>query len=317
MVDLKHQRQLVKILSKQPFLIAPESINIVPIEVGLSQSSYKLVCNEACFFAKQATPNSNELAANTIAAKQAIAPTILYADQHWLITSFIDAPLLSQLASPLMDNIRYTLTLLVKLHRIPITEQTAKLSTLSPSQVLNSLITELKDTYNQQNFFQLSRLVLKKLNACHEKEALNDSPVLCHGDANFSNIFYAPNDRQQRFLIDYECSCLAPIAYDIAMFIGVNNLIQDLSISDIICIYLQVMDQQLAINSNDKLNVMYEISEELVTCYLEFSLLINVLWYLLKFEQTKAEHFENLMTAQISQLSELSPEMKIILDKMR
>lgn len=317
MVDLKHHRQLVKILSKQPFLLTPECINISAIATGLSQPSYKLVCNEKCYFAKQVTPSSNEVAANTLAAKQAIAPSILYADQHWLITSYIDVPLLSQLSMSVMDKIRNTLALLVKLHRTPVPEQITTLSALSPTQVINSLLAEIKDTNYQQRFFHVSQLMLKKLNACYEKETYRDSLVLCHGDANFSNILHSSNNSQQCFLIDYECSYLAPIAYDIAMFIGVNNLIQVLSVSDIIGLYLQAFNQERVVNNEKNLHMEVEIPEIMVTCYLRFSLLINAIWYFSKFEQTKDMHFEHLMNVQISQLSDLSPEMKIILDKMR
>ena len=52
--------------------------------------------------------------------------------------------------------------------------------------------------------------------------------VLCHGDANFSNAMQLKypqlNSVAVHKLIDFECACIAPADFDLAMLMAVNEI---------------------------------------------------------------------------------------------
>jgi len=236
-------------LSTLPCFNHVESIST--ITSGLSQQCFKVSADNQVYFAKTIT-NKIEVQVASCAAKQGFSPTVYYHDQHWLITSFINT---NNLALTKIDHtikISHGVKLMAQCHQL-----STKPTELSPDKITHQLIN--KNHYSAQKKAELLHLIEPVLSSLNH----NKNRVCCHGDLNFSNILI---DQEQRtWLIDYECACSAPIEYDLAMFIAVND-IADNKISTIISLYEQQANS-------------IKIDIKLLCNYLAFAYFINSLWY--------------------------------------
>lgn len=235
-------------LSALPCFTQVDSISI--IASGLSQHCFKVTADNKVYFAKTLSDNTEVLVAEC-AGKSDLGPSVIYHDQHWLISNFIDTDNLALSTLGADEKIKHAINLMVQCHQLNV--MPAELST---ADIIESLLKNPHySTRQKAALFQLAELILEPLTI-----SLNN--VCCHGDLNFSNVLM--NQAQNTWLVDYECACIAPIEYDLAMFIAVNSL-----------------------DNNDRTRTIeqYEtqssvcIDLELLNHYLLFCYFINTLWY--------------------------------------
>ncbi|MGL1957654.1 MAG: phosphotransferase [Colwellia sp.] len=230
---------------------------ITPINSGLSCLCYQVEADGHVYFAKYLTSRT-EAELTMVASEQAIAPAVVYHNSQWLITDFIKSDNLAFLstlktASSHYDKITIATKLLVQCHQLKVPTQT-----LNPANIIKNLVDENNFSSSQQ--IQLSRITGQIL-----PQVINgQNEVFCHGDLNFSNIVISQNSTA--YLVDYECACAAPIEFDLAMFIAINNL----SATDLTEVVTQYKKQ-----NSDAIISMAKIDDYLLFCYF-----INGLWYL-------------------------------------
>jgi len=238
-----------KSLSILPCFIHVEKIS--SITSGLSQKCFKVYADNRVYFAKT-TSNEIEAKIAVIAAKNELSPAVFYHDKHWLITDFIDADNLALSRLSHSKKINHAVKLMSKCHHLSLPPAKLEPKKITYQLIHNNYYSEQKET----ELSQLAESILPSLN--HSKNL-----VCCHGDINFSNILI--DQKKNTWLIDYECACSAPIEYDLAMFIAVNNISED----NIIVIIEQYENHSCSV----------KVDIELLQIYLTFSYFINSLWY--------------------------------------
>jgi len=236
--------------------------NISEIHSGLSQRCFKIIADNKCYFAKTIS-NNTEVLVNLCANDCNLSPTVIYHDDNWLISQFIDGSHLGLSTLSIHKKIEYTIQLMVQCHQLP-----DKPPELSVKNVINDLVNKPYYSTQQINILiQLSELITLPLQ--HIKKG-----VCCHGDLNFTNVLI--DQKHKTWLVDYECACTAPIEFDIAMCISVNNLN-----SNELTTLIEQYESQSALIVNPK-----QLNHYLLFCYL-----LNTLWYFNTYKET--EHIEN------------------------
>lgn len=224
--------------------------DISTISIGLSQSCFKVNADNKVYFAKTVTDNI-EVSIAICASKSGLSPEVIYHNQDWLICNFIDSKNLAHSTIDTDKKIKHAIKLMVQCHQLKI-----KPVELSGVAICNALIKNEHYSPSQQiALLQLSELILVPLSN-------NMSGVCCHGDLNFSNVLM--NQVQSTWLVDYECAYTAPIEYDLAMLIAVNNLAND---------KVTIIIEQYEMQSSVK------VDSQLLNHYLLFCYFINALWY--------------------------------------
>jgi thiamine kinase-like enzyme len=247
------------LLSNLPCFTQVESI--AKIASGLSQHCFKVTADNQVYFAKTITDDT-EISVTECAAKYRLSPSVIYHDQHWLITTFIDAKNLALSTIESKDKISHAIKLMAQCHQLNV-----KPAELSAKVIVKSLLNNSHYPKSQKSALsQLAQLILAPLN-------VSRNSVCCHGDLNFSNVLI--NQVQRTWLVDYECACTAPIEYDLAMFIAVNSLG-----SDDRTIIIEQYEVQSSVN----------VDLQLLNHYLLFCYFINALWYFNTYhEKTQSE----------------------------
>ncbi|PHR83983.1 MAG: hypothetical protein COA59_08525 [Colwellia sp.] len=242
-------------LSALPCFIQVE--NISTISSGLSQSCFKISADNQIYFAKTISDNT-EVSVTICASKSGLSPNVIYHDQHWLISNFIDANNLALNALSIDEKIHHTIKLMVQCHQLNI-----KPAELAIEDIVNSLVSHSHySTLQKTALLELANLIIMPLNDSR-------NGVCCHGDLNFSNVLI--NQAQSTWLIDYGCACTAPIEYDLAMFIAVNNLT-----SNEVTIIIKQYELQSSLN----------VDPQLLNHYLLFCYFMNALWYFNAYKET-------------------------------
>lgn len=227
---------------------------IVPITAGLSSQCYQVNADNKVFFAKRTTANETEV--TLIAAEQGVCPNVIYHDQQWLVSQFITGESLVKNQKNVNENIVVAIQLMAQCHQL-----NAKPSELAVNTLAQTLIKQKHFSIKQQTeLAQVAGQLISPLNS-------TKNLVCCHGDVNFSNILI--DQSKKAWLVDYECACLAPIEYDLAMFIAVNNIAKG-KINAIIERY---------ISEQSKKHSLATIDPALLQHYLMFCYFINGLWY--------------------------------------
>jgi len=242
---------------------------IVPIIAGLSSQCFDVHADNKRFFAKQII-TSNESTISIQAASLNISPKVIYHDRHWLITQFIDGKNLSISQHTIDEKILIATKLMAQCHQIAV-----KPVELAPESIAHSLI-------NKAHFPNLQKKQLLQIaNQLTSQLEYTANLVCCHGDLNFSNILFSL--KKEALLVDYECACTAPVEYDLAMFIAVNNLAKD-QIATILEYY--------KVNSNIDIDLL------ILNHYLLFCYFINGLWYMDAYHKTDLSKFARLAKQQ-------------------
>ena len=338
LADVK-QQQLARTLGLLPCFKPLKLEKVRAISAGLSQPCFYLQHDNQDYFAKRITNNSAEPLASELAAMQGIAPKVIYSGQHWLVTEFITGVGLDNIvdthADSADDNLTITLSLLARCHCIPLQSlehnesNQQKLPQLDIAVTVKQLLQAVKLSTSHLSVLQsLSDLLQQNLIRAVEKQS-NIEQVFCHGDANFSNVIRLekraekPSELTHK-LVDFECASIAPIAYDLAMFMAVNGI--DVSqVSAIISLYLQAYKaikpsgEPLCIVDNlaSSRDCSSNISVILVTRYLELSLFINGLWYLSQYHSNQSSNYQLLAIKQFSLLANSHPQLNSLLAQMR
>ena len=243
-----------------------EIIYIELLNGGLSHTCMKVTTTTQAFFVKKLNKNSSSneaLISHTVSINahfSQLSPQVIYTDNNWLVTEFVEAKPLTSLYKTEPACIDISLDIMVKLHTLPAANN---LPILDIKQSIHELISKLSEALPEKlahlNTVALS--VADKL-SLHTADS-NPDIVLCHGDVNYTNILI--DNKSTSWLIDFECASLAPREFDLAMFIAVNNL----SIAKIKCLILQY----------EKLTSGVKLDSTLLTYYLLYSYFINGLWY--------------------------------------
>lgn len=311
-VNVKLMEQLHQLPCFKDLLIQ----NIEATPTGLNQKSYRVVCaNKQQFFAKKLMINSPEVVGHTIAAQIGISPELYYADQHWLVSEFIESQELSTQQISLESKLSIMLKLLVVFHKEQNLESNSGDGSLPALErvdfrvIFSQLLSNT--TLSKQQIRSLRHITDSLLNELPTfLQQVQPELVLCHGDANFSNVISAQN---KHYLIDFECACVAPIEYELAMLMAINGLSSDDS-SLVISSYHRALQQQLNHTCYFVPNIalLAKIQNKLVTCYYVISLLINVLWCFQQLKKERAIHIESLLEQQLILLEKHLPIAKTL-----
>jgi len=235
--------------------------SITAITSGLSQHCFKINADNNVYFAKT-TAGEIETKVALSAAKQGFSPEVIYYNQHWLVTRFIHADNLalasfnntdkSNINKNSIEKNSIAVKLMWQCHQLEI-----KPAKLAPERLINELINKLQCSLQQKKeLLSYAKSILNSLN-------LTNSLVCCHGDLNFSNILL--DQKKHAWLVDYECACLAPAEYDLAMFIAVNNIAKE---------RIAVIVKQYESSFH-----LLKVDSQQLNNYLSFSYFINSLWY--------------------------------------
>ncbi len=323
--------------------------NITTIKSGLSQPCFHVEYDDKHYFAKYIPANSIELLVSQIAADSTLAPSVVFINESWLITQFLSNNSLDELTLPETEKITITLTLLTRLHSIelngpgmPLAMQNDKseklieqcalkragIPKLDITLVINDLLNQIECTEDlAYSLQQLSKQLLFNLETSL-KLLPELASVLCHGDANFSNVLQVKTDSKNPLkayqLIDFECAQLAPFTYDIAMLMAVNDI--ELTQADfILSEYKRLISSQ---NQADKTSKIVDNLEgngchshknevELVTRYYDLSILINVLWYFIEYQHKGQLNYRELAQKQLMLIKTRYDQVNLILNQMR
>ncbi|WP_191321759.1 phosphotransferase [Colwellia sp. C1TZA3] len=349
------QESLALKLSYLPCFNELKRDSISVIDAGLSQPCFQVNYENKAYFAKYLIADSIEPFASELAARYGISPKLIYVEQNWLITEFIAGQGLDNGYQSEAEKLAITIALLARCHSIslpstisnsenshsnhqnvvqtisPTDEQRSKqfyLSELDISATIQQLLQNIALSFAQQQALKSLSNVLQQNLAKANKIVQHTKQVFCHGDANFSNVMALKNDTKNTEnlykIIDFECACIAPVAYDLAMLMAVNG-IDSSKVETITSLYQQALislnQQKNSTGIVDNLTVNTQgntaTSTILVTCYLDFSLLINSLWYLWQYQGRKLIKYKVLSTKQLILLAKRHSQANRVLDEMR
>ncbi|TMM45780.1 hypothetical protein [Colwellia ponticola] len=313
---------------------------IVAVELladGMSQTCIKVTTPKHIFLAKKlndATANT-EVSAALICAEQALSPGVIHHDNQWLITEFITGFSLSNATLKSDKQVSIALKLMTKLHQLARLQPTVKypvngeIPLLDIKKTITALLAKPL-AFSAENSLVLIKLTTVLMNEINDQiTRYKPASVVCHGDINFSNILIGAitndhiNDipqskdnhnnsikisdldrvKHRAWLIDFECAHLAPLEYDLAMFMAVNNI--------------AFTDRNELVNTYLTLAPSAFINKKLLTYYLLSSYFINGLWYLAhNTDSTRKSSMFLLATKQWSAFDNTLSQQPLVLPQL-
>ena len=266
-----------------------EITEIILLDEGMSHTCVKVVTNSNAFFAKSLNQESASaeviatLASSSPELLQKISPIVVYHDDNWLVTLYIDGISLANASLDNSEREEIALGLMAQLHQLDPKKSIRPIPILDTAYSASNLLTA------PVSFLAQKRVLLSNITQSLTKEIntqilLSEPPmVLCHGDINYTNILI--DKIKTPWLIDYECAHLAPAEFDLAMFIAVNNIPTN-KISEMVYRYTCLV-------TNAKPNT------KLLQYYMLYSFFINGLWY---FDNMKDDTSDNeMLTLAVAQ----------------
>jgi Predicted choline kinase involved in LPS biosynthesis len=243
-----------------------EVVDISLLVDGMSHTCIKVTTILQVFFVKRLNSETakEEIFSSLYAAKHGLSPRVIYHDNAWLVTEFIDGITLDKTKLSNTKCIDTGLSLMAQLHQLMPQQNTKTIPYLDTAKSVQRLFTDPSSISAQQRLFLADITKTLTLNINTEQKRSGASNVLCHGDINYSNIII--DKSKKPWLIDFECSHLAPVEFDLSMFIAINN-ISPHHIDEIVNRYM-VLDPS------------YRPNKTLLTYYVLYSYFINGLWYL-------------------------------------
>jgi len=262
---------------------------------GLSHTCLKVITTTQVLFAKKLNSKTADVEVNAVlaCAGQGISPHVIYHDKQWLVTEFVEGETLVHEELELDSKIAIALKLMASCHHLSTVEHVQSIPSLDTRQSVNALL------INPTSFIAPQRDALDKVTRTLTDaiESLmcktGSMSVLCHGDINFTNILLGEDQRS--WLVDFECAHRAPVEFDLAMFIAVN----DIAIDNIITI----VDAYTALVPSTDINL------DLLNHYILYSFYINGMWYL-------ANNLQSLARAQWSSFDKLANKQSINVIKL-
>ena len=239
-----------------------------------------------------------------------------------------------------------------------VTTQRLDIPTLDIKETIVELLKSSQiSCYQSKKLIEITTTSLQEIKQLTTAAGYIHQNVFCHGDANFSNIINVKNTKKEIVdadneinrsvntsisankndsalqysaapykLIDFECSCIAPAQYDIAMMMAVNGI--DISMTEVVT-SLYSQHQQLVHQECSQLNSQFKVGEEITKNYLPLemlpidlsiklvmryyylSLLINGAWYLSQYRQQKGAKYKVLAQQQFLLLSKKYADVDI------
>jgi thiamine kinase-like enzyme len=233
---------------------------------GLSNPCFKVEADGNDYFAKKTNVQlfETELYLTNILAKQAIAPTVIYFNNQWIISQFISGTNLTESQLTLAEKIEISISLMANFHQLVNKTSDKNITDLVPRLHIINAINDLLTPQIEPSLQDMIKQMANVMSELIIPEITSSKAILrcCHGDINFSNVLF--DDNQRPWLIDFEYACIAPIEFDIAMLLAVNN-IQMTELNQVITCYEKVTNIAL--------------SNPLCHYFLALSYLINGLWY--------------------------------------
>ncbi|PKI16328.1 phosphotransferase [Colwellia sp. 12G3] len=241
-------------------------VEIFLLPNGMSHTCVKVSTSEQEYLAKKLNQDTatTEIYTALICSNSGLSPCVSYHDNDWLVTEFITGTSLAKPELNSCEQISTALTLMATLHQLPTPEYDLSIPTLDCTKSVNGLFTN-PTSFNAQVRHRLASIT--DILSCFINDHIAHcevSNVVCHGDLNFTNVLIDTVDKA--WLIDFECAHLAPVEYDLAMFIAVNNISVH-HISEITSNYILLAPS-------------YRPNSQLLTYYILYSYFINGLWYL-------------------------------------
>jgi thiamine kinase-like enzyme len=270
---------------------------------GMSHTCVKVTTPEQVFLAKKLNQDTaiTEVFSALTCSNTGLSPNVIYHDNEWLVTEFITGTSLAKYELKSSEKISTALILMAKLHQLPPLQNNLSIPTLNTTKSVNRLFT------NPASFNEHQKLILEELteiltlNIKTQQKCSGTSIVLCHGDINYSNILI--DNTRKPWLIDFECAHLAPVEFDLSMFIAVNNISTH---------HISVM-----VNNYMKLIPSYQLNNKLLTYYLLYSFFINGLWYLDNIHDPKVNNlFRTLAIEQWSAFDKFAFAQSITMPKL-
>jgi len=259
-----------------------EDIVISAITNGMSHTCVKVTTTLQSFFVKRLNPETakKEVYCSKYTAISGLSPPVIYSDNIWLITEFIHVNQIDQV-KPCSNNISTGLSLMGSLHQLP-PISTSSIIPLDINNTLETLIYKLNSLTPLQRTMltNVSHVITLHINELQKLSG--SSSVLCHGDINYNNIL--SSDNKKAWLIDFECAQLAPLEFDLGMFIAINNIPTE-KVSDIVIEYMKVTSHN-------------NVNTELLTYYILFSYFINALWFFDNSDKLDSDDVLFKLTAQ-------------------
>jgi len=266
---------------------------------GLSHTCLKVITTTQVLFAKKLNSKTADVEVNAVlaCAGQGISPHVIYHDKQWLVTEFVEGKTLVHEELELDSKIAIALKLMASCHHLSTVEHVQSIPSLDTRQSVNALL------INPTSFIAPQRDALDKVTRTLTDaiESLmcktGSMSVLCHGDINFTNILLGEDQRS--WLVDFECAHRAPVEFDLAMFIAVNNVPKS-EINFVINCYEQ--------------NAKLVINKTLLNLFLLFCCIINGLWYYNQYQNAIKE--KNLLTLAKQQwliFDEMNSKYKIVI----
>ena len=264
-----------------------EVLDVSMLVDGMSHTCSKVTTSSQSYFVKKLNNETaeEEVVSSLLAAKHRLSPKVIYYDETWLVTEYIDSIILDKAEFSIDKFITTSLTLMAKLHQLLPQLKTGAIPNLDTLKSVQRLFTNPVPLPSQQRLI-LADITDTLTSKIETEQRLSDTVnVLCHGDINYSNIVF--DKTQQPWLIDFECSHLAPVEFDLSMFIAVNNIPTHL-VDDILTCYTDLVPN-------------YRPNQTLITYYLLYSFFINGLWYLDNRNDSKGNnHLRSLAIEQWS-----------------
>ncbi len=264
-----------------------EVLDVSMLVDGMSHTCSKVTTSSQSYFVKKLNNETaeEEVVSSRLSAKHGLSPKVIYYDETWLVTEYIDSITVDKAEFRTDKCITTSLTLMAKLHQLLPQLKTGAISNLDTLKSVQRLFTNPVSLPSRQRTIlaDITDILTSKIEA--EQKLSGTENVLCHGDINYSNILF--DKTQQPWLIDFECSHLAPVEFDLSMFIAVNNIPTHL-VDNILTCYTGLVSN-------------YRPNQTLITYYLLYSFFINGLWYLDNTNDSKGNnHLRSLAIEQWS-----------------
>ena len=316
--------------------------NVTVIKTGLSQPCFGVQCRENAYCVKYLNNGSHELFANKLVQQHDISPKLVYGEDNWLVTEFLSGELLINSTRKAFEKLDITLSLLAQCHLTTYSQSAPTLSSINsmlttsrqyiPKLNINEVVVELLKNCkislpHAKNIMRIANRTLQEVDQ-QIKVGHGCKDVFCHGDANFSNIINSKGNASKLNtvtghykMIDFECACIAPIEYDIAMMMAVNEI----DVSEIETVMATYTGHQRTFEQVRQTEELIEIIDELPDSlqtthmpsshmtkrYYILSLIINGLWYLSQYKQRWEGKYKVLAQQQFSLLARCCPDVNI------
>ncbi len=279
---------------------------IMPLLGGLSHEVYRVDCvsnrgivdykadgfeyqSNKRYVAKRVEKRETRFA-EVVGAQKAfqlgLGPKVIYANEQWLISEFVDGTPLANVDMSITDKLSICLPLLSRLHQEPIEllDSEQHLGRLNVQNTIDVLLNHSCRPNSQKK-------VIADLVQEHYIDTSNLPLVHIHGDCNFTNILVNLKTNKERDinLIDFEATSLATAEFELGMLMAVN-----------------LIPEHEMKNGLKHYHTGTEIDDDIVTRNAILSCLINALWYEQQVKTYSRQYYQVKASQQYQLLEQLT-----------